>query len=618
MDDDYFTFSFNTTAGWELLFYDDRIDSVDVCDNGFIMLDSQGGCSYNPIGSDDLANRKMIAPYYVDSCCDVTNIYYCTYPSYVVFRWVNQNGYESEAIIYQDGTIKFAYPESSNSYDYADVGVSYGDGSFYSIVIDNDDSIDIDNDYTFTNPATFVSKNIVNTTPGAKPFWTNKSTNPITINLDAGQSELITFWVNATVDYGSYTFFGYANITSNPSNNAVSESINISPRSGTPLSVTLLSPTTAMYQKDLTNLTHNFSCSASLYNIDGLDLVNISLVIWNSSGDIVNFDNISSSGKSITANYTHTFQSVEDSYTWNCLAYDTWGNSIYSNSNNTIGMVKLGNCMALNQSDTTYYLNRDITQGSGSCFNILKNNITLDCGGHLISGTGSYGIYSRYYNFSKIKNCRFSGWDYGAYIKDGKGINISGYSSGNNPSYGSYINNVKESYFSDIMIENTTSYGFYLYETHFNELSNISVSNSTTRNYYIYKAQNNTFSDLSSQYSQDYSLHLYYIHNNVFNNIDISDSKEEGIRLQNSSNNSISGLDIWNTSSAGTYYGLYIYESSNNTLSDGSINKSIYGIYFYSSSGPICSDNKVSDFYIDDITREDVVFKTDNSGSAIE
>ncbi|MBD3247155.1 hypothetical protein GF378_00870, partial [Candidatus Pacearchaeota archaeon] len=74
-----------------------------------------------------------------------------------------------------------------------------------------------------------LTKGIVPTTPGSIPFYTNKSSNPYTTSsLSTGQSELVTFWVNATGDApDTYEFFAYANMTSNESVNDVTDKINI-------------------------------------------------------------------------------------------------------------------------------------------------------------------------------------------------------------------------------------------------------------------------------------------------------------------------------------------------------------------------------------------------------
>ncbi len=62
-------------------------------------------------------------------------------------------------------------------------------------------------------------KGLINTTEGATPFYTNMSTNPYgTASLDAGDSELLTFWVNATGGTDTaWEFYVYTNQSSNPS-----------------------------------------------------------------------------------------------------------------------------------------------------------------------------------------------------------------------------------------------------------------------------------------------------------------------------------------------------------------------------------------------------------------
>jgi hypothetical protein len=55
-----------------------------------------------------------------------------------------------------------------------------------------------------------VSKGLISDTLGDTPFYTNES-NPRTINLNAGQSQLVTAWVNATGEFGDYIFFEFAN-----------------------------------------------------------------------------------------------------------------------------------------------------------------------------------------------------------------------------------------------------------------------------------------------------------------------------------------------------------------------------------------------------------------------
>ena len=71
---------------------------------------------------------------------------------------------------------------------------------------------------------------LVNDTIGATPFYVNSS-NPVNISLSTGESTTVTWYVNATAS-GSlstyYTYYAYANITSDMTLSATSSKINIS------------------------------------------------------------------------------------------------------------------------------------------------------------------------------------------------------------------------------------------------------------------------------------------------------------------------------------------------------------------------------------------------------
>ncbi len=68
---------------------------------------------------------------------------------------------------------------------------------------------------------------LVSNTTGATPFYTNGS-NPYPVNLSAGSSQIITWWVNATGGAGNYTYFVYANKTSNANISAITTQWNVS------------------------------------------------------------------------------------------------------------------------------------------------------------------------------------------------------------------------------------------------------------------------------------------------------------------------------------------------------------------------------------------------------
>jgi hypothetical protein len=72
-----------------------------------------------------------------------------------------------------------------------------------------------------------LKSGLVSTNAGDIPFYTNGS-NPQTISLNAGESQNVTWWVNATGDIGTeHEFYVYANLSSDPSVSNKTAIINI-------------------------------------------------------------------------------------------------------------------------------------------------------------------------------------------------------------------------------------------------------------------------------------------------------------------------------------------------------------------------------------------------------
>jgi len=72
-----------------------------------------------------------------------------------------------------------------------------------------------------------IKSSLISTNSSATPFWTN-TTNPYTVNLNQNVCENVTWFVNATGDlYSNWTFFVYANQTSNMSNSNITDTWNV-------------------------------------------------------------------------------------------------------------------------------------------------------------------------------------------------------------------------------------------------------------------------------------------------------------------------------------------------------------------------------------------------------
>jgi hypothetical protein len=94
-----------------------------------------------------------------------------------------------------------------------------------------------------TNYTTSSKGGLINTTPGATPFYTN-TTNPYNLSLTAGESQTITFWVNATGDGNNdHEFFAYANQTARTSTSAITDKWNVTIIDNTTPTVNFASPT---------------------------------------------------------------------------------------------------------------------------------------------------------------------------------------------------------------------------------------------------------------------------------------------------------------------------------------------------------------------------------------
>jgi len=71
--------------------------------------------------------------------------------------------------------------------------------------------------------------------------------------------------------------------------------------------------------------TQNFNCTIT----DNVQIANLSLYIWNSTGDLVLNQSTALSGISNLTNWSYTLP-YDNIYRWNCIGYDTFGNSNWS------------------------------------------------------------------------------------------------------------------------------------------------------------------------------------------------------------------------------------------------------------------------------------------------
>ncbi|HLG25100.1 MAG TPA: DUF2341 domain-containing protein [Candidatus Nanoarchaeia archaeon] len=182
-----------------------------------------------------------------------------------------------------------------------------------------------------------TTKGVVSMTAGTIPFYTtsqnpmNGTNNSCLSGMVAGRTCQVAWQVNATgANNLTSEFFVDFNLTSNRAyvSDGQTPHVNITITDATvvPPVVTLVSPANATITRNTTIL---FNCSAT----DNSQLKNITFYSNFNGVFGVNGSSLVG-GKSNQTNFTRTL--TDGVYQWNCVAYDTDGNSDQGNSNRTI------------------------------------------------------------------------------------------------------------------------------------------------------------------------------------------------------------------------------------------------------------------------------------------
>jgi len=288
----------------------------------------------------DFGEAVLVTPAYTMTANSTFDFYH--------YMWVEGNGYDGGVLQYRldGGTwtkftnfISGGYNDQYNDYnggppfiDGEDIwgGGTIGSPSSFAQVVLNlselsgdevefrfyffaDASINEEGWYidsvNFTTEIPGTEKGIIPVGNGT-PFYTNATSNPLTSNsLDEGESQLITFFVNATGALDSiYTFFGYANLTSNLSTGNRTQDWNV----------------TISIEQELPNITINYPTSGTINDatpVLDINLTGAAKKIW------YNIDG--GANKTLCLNCDSSDTEVlylrEDSYTVNVFVSNSMG-----------------------------------------------------------------------------------------------------------------------------------------------------------------------------------------------------------------------------------------------------------------------------------------------------
>jgi parallel beta-helix repeat protein len=253
--------------------------------------------------------------------------------------------------------------------------------------------------------------------------------------------------------------------------------------------------------------------------------------------------------------------------------------------------ILIDSCQDLDVENAVYKLTGNVSS-EGTCFNILANNVTLDCQGHEINyssaGVLGYGVNVDGYNWTTVRGC---------VIREG--------TSATDSKHGIFFNNSNNGAIENNTISTNGSYGYGISlssSSNSNSISNNTISTNGSYGYGInlFSSSNSSISNNSilTNGSSGYGILLYSSSNSTISNNTISTngSYGYGISLSSSSNsNSISNNTISTNGSYG--YGINLFSSSNSSISNNTIStngSTGQGIILYSSSNLTVSDNTIS------------------------
>ena len=206
---------------------------------------------------------------------------------------------------------------------------------------------------------------IVPMTIGATPFYTNV-TNPYNLSLNDGESQIITWWVNATGTTPNipYEFYVYANLTSNSSVGNITSKLNITIKDLAAPTINITYPLNTNYNINISSINYTYYD----YTGGGYCWYSNSSGVWNSSSVIagINFTNVNS---------------VDNSNTWTVYCNDSSGNINSANVSFEKIIPKIGleliyptENININRSDW-FNVTVNVSCSNADCENI---NVTLD------------------------------------------------------------------------------------------------------------------------------------------------------------------------------------------------------------------------------------------------
>ncbi len=324
--------------------------------------------------------------------------------------------------------------------------------------------------------------------------------------------------------------------------------------------------------------------------------------------------------------------------------YSNQYNTTIKNCNISMGTADGGYGIYLNNADNSYIYNNTLNEQYYGLYlvgtidsvieNITANNntqhgIRLSSNSNnnqlnkiIVNSNTRYGIYlSSSSNNNNLTNITANSNSYsGIHLASSSNNPLTNITANNNTHHGIFLASSSNNPLTDITANSNSRDGIRLSSSSNNPLTNITANSNSYYGIYLYSnSNNNNLTDITANSNSRHGIYLASSsNNNNLTDITANSNFQYGIYLSSNSNNDINDFSVWNSSTDGTYSGIYVFESSNNIFTNGYVNKSgDYGVWLRSLNGPVASNNLFKDMWIDNTDSSDVQVNTTGAGSDV-
>jgi parallel beta-helix repeat protein len=248
-------------------------------------------------------------------------------------------------------------------------------------------------------------------------------------------------------------------------------------------------------------------------------------------------------------------------------------------------IVNLTDTFVSSRSNTYHCLNQSFSLAGKNAtqFSPGVQNSILDCLGYSLNGNDVSNTYGFYLTGSDtknntVKNCNIIDFWSGIYLYNSPNNNTLTNNMVYNNGYGIYLTSSSNNTITNNMANSNSNGGILLSSSSNNQITNNTAS-STNWGISLWSSSNNTITNNMANSNTNYGIFISSSSNyNILTNNTANSNIQVGISLYSSSNYNI----LTNNTANSNNKGIYLYLSSSNSITGGSILENTYDYYLYS------------------------------------